>query len=249
MTDNSNMVFWNTVYRTDPEYTKPYQGAGGFKGTAISGLYFVQRATELFGPAGGNWGYEILESKFVEGGPMYNKEGTMQGMEQTHFSHVKVWFIVDNKKMEATHYGTTPYVGMNKWGPYTDHEAPKKSVTDAIKKAMVMFGFSADVYMGQHDDQDYIRAISNDFAIAKAEDKDAELAKQNEEYEEFKAKNLKLMKSAVRVSELEALYKTAVRRAMQKNDDDFQKKLVLTAKERKAALMAAEESVEKEVAQ
>lgn len=54
------------------------------------------------------------------------------------------------------HFGQTTFVGKNKNGYFTDEEAPKKSLTDAIGKALSMLGFSADIYLGLYDDNKYV---------------------------------------------------------------------------------------------
>ncbi|WP_434771820.1 hypothetical protein [Pseudomonas entomophila] len=47
----------------------------------------------------------------------------------------------------------------------TDGEAPKKSLTDAIKKALSMLSFSADVFLGLFDDNAYVQQRQEETAI------------------------------------------------------------------------------------
>nr|MDK7789430.1 hypothetical protein [Proteus mirabilis] len=42
----------------------------GFTGTSINSTYMFMRATEIFGPIGEGWGYEVLEEKFIDGKPL-----------------------------------------------------------------------------------------------------------------------------------------------------------------------------------
>ena len=74
------------------------------------------------------------------------------------------------------HFGQTTFVGKNKNGYFTDEEAPKKSLTDAIGKALSMLGFSADIYLGLFDDNKYVN------------DRKAEAAKAGAAKPEIKAK-------------------------------------------------------------
>jgi hypothetical protein len=54
--------------------------------------------------------------------------------------------------------------------PFTDEDAPKKSVTDALVKALSMIGFAGDIFMGRYDDSKYVNDLR---AEAKAEDEPA----------------------------------------------------------------------------
>lgn len=64
-----NMKIWRSVMRTDPRYTKDLAGAG-FEGTSINAEYMIMRATEIFGPIGTGWGFEVLEDRMLPGAPM-----------------------------------------------------------------------------------------------------------------------------------------------------------------------------------
>lgn len=48
--------------RTDPRFTKDITGTG-FDGTSVNAEYMIMRATELFGPLGSGWGFDIQEEK------------------------------------------------------------------------------------------------------------------------------------------------------------------------------------------
>jgi hypothetical protein len=47
-------------------------------------------------------------------------------------------------------------VDENKYGVFTDEEAPKKSITDCIGKCAVLLGVGADVHLGMFDDHKYV---------------------------------------------------------------------------------------------
>jgi len=148
MTDN--LKLWQAVEKTDPKYTKSFSKAGGFSGTAINATYLIRKATELWGPMGSIWGPEITDEKYVEGA-----DGTIIHVLRINFKH---------PQGEFPSYGQTTFVGTNKNGRFTDEEAPKKSLTDAITKALSMLGFSADVFLGLYDDNKYVNDRRAEFA-------------------------------------------------------------------------------------
>lgn len=144
---------WKQVEKTDPKYTKSFSRAGGFSGTAINATYLIRRATELWGPMGGDWGHEVADEKYVPG----------HGDTVIHVLRIK--FRHPHGIVEA--YGQTTFVGTNKNGPFTDEEAPKKSLTDAITKALSMLGFAADVHLGLFDDNKYVNDRKAELASVK----------------------------------------------------------------------------------
>ena len=46
---SDNLRHWDALRKTDPKHTKPFQRAGGFRGTAIKPIYMTQMMTEYFG--------------------------------------------------------------------------------------------------------------------------------------------------------------------------------------------------------
>lgn len=154
MTDN--MRIWNNVCETAPDFTKSFARAGGFRGTAINPTYQVQRATETFGPVGIGWGYEIVDEKFVEGGTV-NKN---RDRSIIHVIRLRLWYMDGEVRGSVEHFGQTTFVGANSHGVYTDEEAPKKTLTDAISKCLSMLGFSADIHTGLYDDHKYVNDVS-----------------------------------------------------------------------------------------
>jgi hypothetical protein len=146
---NDNLKLWQLVEKTDPKYTKPFSKAGGFSGTAINATYLVHKATSLWGPIGGAWGPVVEDEKYVTGA-----DGTIIHVLRIRFRH---------PGGEFPSYGQTTFVGKNKNGQFTDEEAPKKSLTDAITKALSMLGFSADVFLGLYDDNKYVNDRKQEF--------------------------------------------------------------------------------------
>lgn len=154
----SNLELWNKVQETDPKYTKAFSKGGGFKGTSINPTYNNKKATELFGPCGIGWGLDIIKESFQEGAPILIN-GNEICKEITHILQISFWYKLNGETGRIPSFGQTSYVGSNKNGIYTDEEAPKKSQTDAITKALSMLGFSSDVFMGMYDDVKYINDI------------------------------------------------------------------------------------------
>jgi len=159
-----NLSIWNTVERTDPAHTKNFSRGGGFKGTAISPIYLAQKATEVFGPAGIGWGMEVADEQMLEGAPLLDANGAVIAYEKIHCLRVKLWYKFGDEIGEVQQYGQTTFIGKNKFGFFTDEEAPKKSLTDAMTKCLSLLGFSADVHLGRFDDNKYIAENKRYFA-------------------------------------------------------------------------------------
>lgn len=161
---SGNMELWNSVERTPKEQTKPITGKT-YKGTSPKPHYIVQKATETFGPCGIGWGFTISE-RVEEGAPG----------DKLHIAHVRVWYIWKGSRGEVEHIGQTMLSGTRKGGfPYTDEDAPKKSVTDGLIKALSMIGFAADIFLGRYDDSKYVSSLDDgERAIEKPTTKDAD---------------------------------------------------------------------------
>jgi hypothetical protein len=151
MTDN--LALWAAVERTDPEQTKPITGKP-YKGTSPKPYHLVHKATEIFGPCGIGWGFEIVRERVEDGAPG----------DKVHIAHVRVWYKWNGERGVVEHVGQTMFSGKNKNGPFTDEDAPKKSVTDAIVKALSLIGFAGDIFMGRYDDSKYVNEIRAEIA-------------------------------------------------------------------------------------
>ena len=158
MSEN-NLALWQRVEKTDPQYTKPFSRGGGFRGTAVNGTYLAKKATEVFGPMGIGWGLEILDEELMQGAPLGDG-----AFELVHKVRVKLWYVLDYQRGEVVQFGQTTFVGRNKNGLYTDEEAPKKSLTDAMSKCLSLLGFAADVHLGRFDDNKYVADLKQEFA-------------------------------------------------------------------------------------
>ena len=220
MATNQNMALWDSVQTTDKAYTKTAD-LDGRSVTSINGTYVARRLTETFGPIGKGWGFDILEDRFDNGAPIWagtKDDRRIVAHEVMHTIKLKAWYLRGGKKNYITHYGHTPFVRNSKYGPYTDFDAPKKSVTDAIKKAFSLAGFSADIHMGMFDDPTYLFGLE----LQKRLDEASESGKQ-EVMDEAKAAFRAWVETQIEViaatnnqRSLEAMRKTICEKAREK---------------------------------
>ncbi|HEJ9558656.1 TPA: hypothetical protein SMN07_000931 [Proteus mirabilis] len=246
--DANNLSIWKQVQRTDPRFTKPLEGVG-FTGTSINSTYMFMRATEIFGPIGEGWGYEVLEEKFIDGKPLVepvlderNKQVATRFLrdgdgalfcEQNHSIKIRFWYIIEcETRGEFESYGATPYRYQTNYGIKVDGEVIKKSLTDAIKKALSMLGFSSDVFMGMHDNPEYIVSNKLEFEIKNASEKAEDITRIRKELDEKFTKHTEVMRSAVTANELRGIASTLTREisahiksAQERRDEDYEKYL------------------------
>lgn len=160
---SENLELWHKVEKTPESQTKAITGKP-YKGTSPKPYFLVQKATETFGPCGIGWGFEIVNER-VENGADGDK---------VHIAHIRVWYEWNGKRGQVEHVGQTMLAGKNRNGPFTDEDAPKKSVTDALVKALSMIGFAGDIFMGRYDDSKYVSELKEEERRAEASTKPAE---------------------------------------------------------------------------
>jgi len=217
-----NMRIWEQVQTTDTRFTKKAK-VNGQDITSLSGTAMVMKATELFGPVGIGWGWKVVEERFDEGHEIYTGEGDKRaciGREIGHTVKIALWFVQDGQRGEIEQYGCTRYQYKTSYGMTTDGEAPKKSLTDAIKKALSMLGFSADVFLGMFDDQNYVQHLQAEQAIERAEDKEAEIERQKQERLDYIKSTIETMQGAQSAQELKKIHDHAVRRLTARKDEN-----------------------------
>lgn len=236
---SENMRIWGAVEKTDPAATKAAT-VSGQKITSISGQHMVKRATEIFGPAGLGWGWTVLEERFDQGGQIRNDKGELLGHEVGHTVRIRLWYERDGKRGEVEQYGCTPFAYRSKWGVSTDTEAPKKSLTDAIKKGLAMLGFSADIFLGLFDDRDYVAEREEESRLEQAENKEAEAERQKQERLDWLKSALETLAAAASLHELKTLHARYVRSTERRGEQPFTARLARAFDERKAQLEAKE---------
>lgn len=161
-----NKEIWNKAFTTDPKYVKPITGKQ-YQGSSPSPYWIVQRATEIFGPCGIGWGYNILNERIER----FSETDTV------HIAMVEFWYMHGEKRGCFQHIGQTKMSYKTAKGSMMlDEDAPKKSVTDALVKAMSMVGFAGDIFLGRWDDSGYTREaaqVTQERVQEEAEEKSA----------------------------------------------------------------------------
>lgn len=198
----SNLELWNEVKATDPEYTKKVNQRGGY--TSIAPQYQIWCATEQFGPYGTGWGFESVDLDLSQA-------------EKLEIVLVKAvfFYLVNGKKYTFPINNSWPL----KQGSRVDADFAKKAETNTMSKALSKLGFSADIFMGEFDNPDYVQAVSNEFALEKAEDKIKEQQEQQETYEKWQTNSLDLIAGCQTDNELKKLYTGLVRKARLYQDE------------------------------
>lgn len=143
-----NMVIWNAVEKTDPQYTKKVTFGRGF--TSIDPQYQIMRMTELFGPVGQGWGYEVAHSTLQAGNALLA------------VADVSVWTIRNDLVKKFGPVRGLDYIVSEKGK--IDEDAPKKAMTDALTKALSHLGLGADVFLGKFDDNRYVAKMNKEFS-------------------------------------------------------------------------------------
>jgi len=233
---DKNLSIWTQVEKTDTRYTKDAK-VGGQNITSLNGTAMIMKATEIFGPAGIGFGWKVLEERFDPGVEIFIGEGDKRsslGFTSNHTVRIEFWFMLDGQRGEIESYGCTNYIYKASYGMLTDGEAPKKSLTDAIKKALSALGFSADVFLGMFDDKDYVNALADEQAIEQAEDKAAEEERQKQERLDYIASVIQSLRDAKTAKELKAFHDVAVRRLTLRQDTKAVTRIVREYDEQKA---------------
>jgi len=166
--ENTGKKLWDAVKETDPRYTKKVEF--GRKYTAVDPMYNIQRMTEQFGPVGDGWVYNAKHSTLPVGDGILAVCDVCVGInENMMFGSVR-----------GTHMLYTPagFRGEKNNEPNprvqeVDDDAPKKAMTDALSKALSHLGFSADVYLGQYDDNKYVAEKQQDSKIQATREQEA----------------------------------------------------------------------------
>jgi hypothetical protein len=156
---SENLALWELVEKTPPDQTKAITGKP-YKGNSPKPHWLVRKATETFGPCGIGWGFEIVDEKLLDGALLAENFH-----ERIHMARVRVWYEWNGKRGTVEHVGQTVFCGKRNTGqPFTDEDAPKKSVTDGLVKALSMIGFAGDIFLGRYDDSKYVEETRREFA-------------------------------------------------------------------------------------
>ena len=135
-----NMKIYEMAKAVPSEAKKTIQ-AGRLKGmTDVNPMWRIKRLTELFGPCGVGWWYEITDKHIV------TDEITKQSAA---FMDILLYYV--DPDTGATSHGIpgtggASFVAQERNGPYLSDECYKMALTDAISVAAKALGIAADVY-------------------------------------------------------------------------------------------------------
>lgn len=135
-----NLHFYNLGREVPDEAKKPIS-AGRLKGmTDINPMWRIKRLTEMFGPCGMGWWYEITEKHVI------SDDATKQ---RAAFVDILL-FYKDPESGEVSRgipgTGGSSFVAQERSGLYLSDECFKMALTDAISVAAKALGIGADVY-------------------------------------------------------------------------------------------------------
>lgn len=145
---NPNLALWMKGFKTDLNHVKPDPNGR----LSIKTQYRLMKATEIWGPVGIGWGYKVLREWIDTGAPIVMNGEITSHFEQIHKMEIEFWYMHEGQKVSLTQYGDTRKLYLARGGYFVhDDEVEKKSLSDALGKAMSMVGICADVYLGTYD--------------------------------------------------------------------------------------------------
>lgn len=144
-----NLDLWNRHADIDPKFTKPITGKP-YRGTSPSPQHVIWCLTEMFGPVGEGFGWDVVAEGFQ---PLLD--------ETLHWCRIRFWHTSRAYCWDA--YGQTKAVAKTRNGLVADEDAPKKSLTDAIIKAASQLGVAGNIFLGRWDDQKYVAEVAEQF--------------------------------------------------------------------------------------
>ena len=166
----NNLELWDAVADIDPKFTKAITGKP-YKGTSPNPHYLIKLATEHLGPVGTAWGFNVVSEGFQ---PL--------GNETHHWCRLRVWTNSDDRTgYEA--YGQTKAAYETKPDrdghvrTIVDEDAAKKSLTDALTKALAQLGFAANIFLGRWDDSKHVAEVNEKFRQEERAESEADHAK------------------------------------------------------------------------
>jgi hypothetical protein len=135
-----NMEFWGKLENTPKEAQKEIS-AGRLKGfTDINPMWRLKRLTEVFGPCGIGWKYQIVNAYTIPGA----------NDEVAAFVDILLFFKKDGEWSDGVPgLGGSMFVAKEKNGPHTSDECFKMALSDAIGTACKALGMSADIYFSK----------------------------------------------------------------------------------------------------
>lgn len=137
----NNMELYHKV-RVVPDTAQRAIQAGRLKGkTDINPMWRIKKLTEMFGPCGIGWKYEIVDQWIVPAGE-----------QMAAFCNIKLYYKykIDGEWSDPIPgTGGNMFVAQESKGLYVNDECYKSALTDAISVACKALGIGADVYWNE----------------------------------------------------------------------------------------------------
>lgn len=190
-----NKELWDIAFVTDPKAVKPITGKD-YGGNSPKPYWIVERLTDVFGPCGIGWGFNVLSERFER----------FSETDCLHVATVRFWYKWKDQAGEFEQIGQTKASYTTSKGTFkVDEDAPKKSVTDAIVKCASYLGFAGDIFSGRWDDSKYVAEANREWR--KREMQDAEVSPERaKELESLAADMLQLQEKGRELEASKAYY-------------------------------------------
>lgn len=135
-----NMELFKLFEKTADEAKKTIE-AGRLKGfTDINPMWRFKRLTEVFGPCGIGWKYDIVSTNVIPGA----------NDEVAAFVQILLYYKKNGEWSEGIPgLGGSMFVAKEKNGHHTSDECFKMALSDAIGTACKALGMSADIYFSK----------------------------------------------------------------------------------------------------
>lgn len=148
---NENLRIWGRVAQVPKGSLKQITGGRMNGKSDINPTWRLQAATEVFGPVGDGWNYDIVDLFTVPG---------VEG-ELMCFAKVNVFYKKDNGEWSegVPGIGGNMLVVKEKAGLRSNDEGYKMAITDALSVAFKALGFGAEVYAGRWDGTKYFNPV------------------------------------------------------------------------------------------
>jgi hypothetical protein len=145
--NSENMELWN-AFKTPPDNALKQITGGRLKGkTDINPQWRYEVVTEMFGPIGFGWNYELVREWIVNG----------SNNESVHFAQINFKYKLGEDWSEwIPGTGGSMFVAKEISGLHTSDESLKMAITDALSCALKTLGVASDIYRGFNDGSKYV---------------------------------------------------------------------------------------------
>ena len=143
MNEKENLKIYEACRKPPEEALKAFDN-GSFRGTDINPMWRIKKMTEMFGPCGIGWYYEVTSERAETYG-----ETVMAIVD------INLYIKVDGEWSKPI-YGTggNLLVQVTKSGTRPSDEGYKKALTDALSIACKALGIGADIWYSKDPDAD-----------------------------------------------------------------------------------------------